>query len=354
MHISRRVLGVTLLASIAVFAFAGPLTPPVGPIAPTPGPEPRIAINAVNTPGDASISFKITQPGSYYLAGNLTGEASKHGIGIMVDGVTIDLNGFQLAGVPTSRNGIQGFVDGIKSITIRNGHVRDWGGSGVYIGGGSYGSSIGSRIENIIATGNAQTGITSGFYGTAGTIVNCTAYKNGQNGISASAATLIESCTAYDNAGNGITGSYGAVVISKCVAESNDGVGIYILYGSVIECASRSNKGDGIRVDTGCVVRGNSCAQNGSGAANDGANINVVGRDSRVEANNCTGADRGIEATDTGNIFLRNTCSGNTNNWEVVAGNRLVVVAAPSAAAVTGNSGGTALGSTDPNANYSY
>jgi hypothetical protein len=37
-----------------------------------------------------------------------------------------------------------------------------------------------------------------------------------------------------------------------------------------------------------------------------------------------------------------------------VAGNVILVVNATTAAAVTGNSGGTAPGSTDPNANFTY
>jgi len=80
----------------------------------------------------------------------------------------------------------------------------------------------------------------------------------------------------------------------------------------------------------------------------------VLGSDNRIEDNNCLSADRGIEVSATGNILLRNTCSGNTTNWEVIAGNRLLVVNAASAAAVSGNSGGASLGSTDPNANFTY
>ncbi|HYD01608.1 MAG TPA: hypothetical protein VEB22_10315, partial [Phycisphaerales bacterium] len=55
-------------AGAAVGFGAGPLNPPVGPVAPTAKPiaevEPRTAINAANTPGDADSLFRITQPGS--------------------------------------------------------------------------------------------------------------------------------------------------------------------------------------------------------------------------------------------------------------------------------------------------
>ena len=55
--------------------------------------EPRIAINTASTPGDADSVFRITQPGSYYLTGNTSGVAAKHGIEIDASDVTLDLMG---------------------------------------------------------------------------------------------------------------------------------------------------------------------------------------------------------------------------------------------------------------------
>src|SRR5262245_48602298 len=82
---------------------AGDLGPPAGPVAPTMKPltevEPRIAINATNTPGDADSLYRITQPGSYYLTGNVQGVASKSALEIDASGVTVDLMGFTLEGV---------------------------------------------------------------------------------------------------------------------------------------------------------------------------------------------------------------------------------------------------------------
>ena len=116
----------------------GSLTPPGAP-APTMKTldqiEPRVAINATNTPGDADSLFKITQPGSYYLTGNITGVAGKHGIEIAAPangpGVTIDLMGFELTGVPGSLDGIAATTAGARNIAIVNGAVRAWGGDGV-------------------------------------------------------------------------------------------------------------------------------------------------------------------------------------------------------------------------------
>ncbi len=78
-------------------AEAGPLNPPAAP-ASTPGPEPRIAVNAQNTPGNPDNLFRITQPGSYYLTGNIIGQSGRNGIQIAADNVTIDLMGFALLG----------------------------------------------------------------------------------------------------------------------------------------------------------------------------------------------------------------------------------------------------------------
>src|SRR5262252_4521225 len=89
-----------LLVLAASVALAGPLNPPPGPVASSyktlTEVEPRTAINAANTPGDSGCLFKITQPGSYYLAANVQGVAGKSGIDIASGNVTIDLNGFSL------------------------------------------------------------------------------------------------------------------------------------------------------------------------------------------------------------------------------------------------------------------
>src|SRR6185436_9128761 len=92
------VIAVPMLAVVA--ALAGPLDPPPGPIAPTyktlTEVEPRVALSAANTPGDANSIYRITRTGSYYLADHLFGQPGKHGIEIDANGVTIDLNGFDV------------------------------------------------------------------------------------------------------------------------------------------------------------------------------------------------------------------------------------------------------------------
>src|SRR5690349_6124499 len=85
----------------AVMVTAGPLTPPAGPVASSyktlSEVEPRIAINAANTPNlGFNAVYTIAQPGSYYLAGNLTGQSGNVGILVIASNVTIDLRGYTL------------------------------------------------------------------------------------------------------------------------------------------------------------------------------------------------------------------------------------------------------------------
>jgi hypothetical protein len=99
---------------------AGPLQPAVGPVVSTgktlTSLEPRTEINASNTPGDANSIFRITQPGSYYVSGNIAASGARSAIEIAASNVTIDLTGFTLSSFITN--------DGaINNITIRNGTV---------------------------------------------------------------------------------------------------------------------------------------------------------------------------------------------------------------------------------------
>jgi hypothetical protein len=122
-----------VLAASAGMLVAGPLTPPAGPVASTyktlTEVEPRIAVGPATTPGDTANVYRITQPGSYYLAGNLAVSTGKVGIRIESDGVTLDLNGFSIAGVAGSTVGVAcGAHDRIE---VRNGMIRGIDGVGL-------------------------------------------------------------------------------------------------------------------------------------------------------------------------------------------------------------------------------
>jgi parallel beta-helix repeat protein len=362
-HNPRRVT-ITALSTVALFAsaaflIAGPIDPPAGPVAPSyktlTEVEPRIAINDANTPGDSSSVLHITQPGSYYLTGNITGRVNQHGIKISASGVTIDLNGFQLVGAPSVAT-VSGIVEGaagLINITIRNGTVRNWSGGGVNLG-----STQGCTVHAVRAQGNTQNGIRTG---ERGIVTDCIASLNGV-GIEVSSA-VVSKCVAFRNTSDGITGGRGST-ITECVSHENDGHGITGglvgidgggAGGTIIGCVSRNNSSSGIRIGSRWLVLNNTCDNNGRNAS-DGANIFVIGQRNRIEGNHCTGADRGIDVDDTSNIIIRNTCSGNGTNWTIVAGNAVapIVNASTNAAAINGNTYAGSLGSTDPNANFTH
>jgi len=306
------IITVPILLLSAVWLYAGPLNPPAGPITSTyktlTEVEPRVAISLTNTPGDANSLFKITQPGSYYLTGNVTGVAAKHGIEIAVaangPSVTIDLMGFELAGVPGSLDGISVTATGTRNVAVHNGTVRAWGGDGIDVL-----NSTNNLLEDLRVEGNGGRGI---FAGNASTVTGCTASFNTADGISTASSSTVTGCTAY------------------------------------------ANTGDGIEVSGDCRVTDNTCENNGIG---DGAGIHATFSDNRIEGNNCTGADRGIDVDFPGNIIIKNTCSGNTINWTIVANNvcgPILDRTAPASAAISGNSAPDSTGSTHPNANFTY
>jgi hypothetical protein len=269
--------------------------------------EPRMEVNAANTPGDASSSFVIAGPGSYYLSSNLVGESGKTGIRIVTDDVTLDLNGFVMYGVTGSGNGI-GVGPGAtqKNIVVRNGTIRGWAadgiranaitnaqfenlrlsentGNGLYIAGGSSvrgctaegngdagfraqafisPSITGVTIQDCVAAKNQTQGINlSSTAADGSTVVNCTSSNNVADGIRTGKATVVNS-TAIGNGGDGIITGIDSTVVN-CGSMNNAGDGIEVNTASTIQhCNASDNDGDGIRASTGtvitsCVIRRN-------------------------------------------------------------------------------------------------
>jgi parallel beta-helix repeat protein len=268
-------------------ALAGPLDPPAGPPAPTGRFGPRTEIHAASTPGDADSLFKITQPGSYYLGGNVAGVAGKHGIEIDADDVTLDLNGFALTGVAGSLDGIVGgeFPATRTDVMIRNGTVADWGQNGIRF---ELGFNV--QLTDLRVARNAGRGILLEL-GAGNTVTNCAAIYNGLSGI---------------DAGNGST-------VNLCTVLYNEQDGIVVANGSsVTGCTSTQNGGDGIEVGSRSFIASNHCVENGPGAAS-GAGIHVVGNNSRIEGNNVSHNDRGIDVDGTNNIIVKNSASNNVD-----------------------------------------
>ncbi|MCL4220889.1 MAG: right-handed parallel beta-helix repeat-containing protein [Phycisphaerales bacterium] len=375
---STRVLVSAAALALSGSLQAGPLSPPSGPITSTMKPldqvEARTPITSETCPGNSQCVFRITQPGSYYLTANITVPAPKSGIRIASPGVTIDLNGFEIIGQAGSWSGVEfeNQAGSYPGTVVRNGKVRNCGGSGVHLFATG---TRGTIIEQVVATGNGQVGI---FVSDAGVLRHCSASQNLGGGFQAGTAnnSVVEHCVAYgndgsgfsivgqgglvrhcsaaENTGDGFTIGNGASIID-CIARGNDSVGIYLSNGSCVRNCTSSNNGlDGIRVSNDCQVVNNHCDNNGLGG--EGAGIRLMSSDNRVEGNHCVDGDRGISAESVGNIIIGNRCSGNTVNWYIVAGNSLgpIVSAGNNAAIISGNSAPGTLGSSDPHANFTY
>ncbi len=386
-------LAATGLLLTGAMLYAGPLVPPAGPVSSTYKTlhevEPRKAINTINTPGDSNSTFRITQPGSYYLTRNINGAPGKHGIKIEASGVTVDLNGFDVVGLTNTG----GLVDGVRgvspysSIKVINGSVRNWGSDGINLF-----DVTNSVVEEVLASGNGSNGISIGICSTISncssmantgygirpnancTISNCAATENTLDGIGAVGACVIRECAASQNR-NGIRAFIGAT-IDNCSAGSNSINGIKVSLDSsvasssvrgngasgiqvevsdcqITDCTAQYNSQNGIWCDDNNVIRGNTCDMNGFPGT--GAGVFAVGDRNRIEGNNCTGGSRGIDVVGIDNIIVQNTCRRNPINWNIQAGNSYgPTVVTPGGANVFGNSAPDTLGSTHSNANFTY
>lgn len=295
-------LALCVLAAATTPAHAGSLTPPAGPVTPTMKTldqvEPRTPINSTTTPGNSAATFRITQPGSYYLTGNVTGQPARHGISIESDNVTLDLMGFALLGGAGTFDGIN-IATFRDNIVIRNGHVRNWGGDGID-------AQIDSgRIEQITSVNNGGRGITnlastltttiracevrmSGsdgiLAGADATISDCTVRMPGGAGIVAGDNAVIERCTVHESTNDGIRVGRNAALntcavraagglaafsigpsatLTNCAAADAAAAGFLVAQGAALaHCAARDNSGPGFSLDDGaavsaCVASGN-------------------------------------------------------------------------------------------------
>lgn len=385
-----------MIAAATILSHAGPLDPPSGAIAPTyktlAEVEPRIAISIANTPGDSTSLFRISQPGSYYLTGNVQGVAGKHGIKITAAGVTLDLNGYELLGAAGMGDfdGITYLGPDVTNLTIRNGAVRRWGDRGIEVG--PYGGA--TLIEKITATDNVDTGISAN---SGSTVSHCVSNNNGGSGISVGAG-LVTSCSAMSNTGNGISVGQGGMVVN-CNSFLNEGYGVFTGFGALVEqctidnnglsginssngsrisncslisngehgifaynsiaienCTAVSNTLDGIHVGGGCTVRNNTTRGNGQGDT-PSAGIRATGSVNRIEGNHSGANDFGIYVQSTGNIIVRNTCANNTTAWVITSDNfygTIIDRSSESTSPVAGSSAADALGTTNANANFTH
>lgn len=230
------------------------------------------------------IPQNIVWPATVTLAGSFNGIAGAGGIGVAVDDVTIDLNGFSLIGAPGGTSGI--VVSGQRrNLTVRNGTLRNWPANGVDA----------ATVEN-------------------GLFEQLRLFNNGAVGLVAGAGALVRDCVARGN-GTGFSVSNGAR-ITDCTATSNQGAGFVVDAGTMITgCTASFNAGDGIRAGNSCQVQDNTCFSNINFIA--AAGIRVTGSDNSIKANLVLQNDRGLSVDAARNFIVHNTAKNNSINYVI-------------------------------------
>jgi hypothetical protein len=291
--------------------------------------EPRTPIS--------SAPITITQPGSYYLATNLTVSGGT-AIVIQANGVTLDLRGFTISSTAATAAGMAILLNGsVTNIAIYDGQIMSgvtnsstgiFGGSG-FVNGISAATPYNVRVKNISVCGVMNYGI---FLGANSSVAeSCVVNVAGNYGIFA----LTVSDSSVNNAGEtgiycytanncyAVTGTGGSGIYALSSAQNcygycdSPGAGIYTsqtqnCYGyntgsgegietvTAESCWGRSATGDGILATT---------AENCFGESTSSSTSNTGDGISTVNAENCYGEafgeGDGINAT-----AVANACTG--------------------------------------------
>lgn len=271
-------LGLFVIASITGVVSGGPLDPSAPPASTRPLVEPRLPISQ---PAPGGFPITISESGSYYLTDNITGESGQSGIVISASDVTLDLNGFTLAGVPGALTGIG--TNSVRNITVSGGILRGWPSSAIVTSDATH-----IRIREVTVQGNSvgtpSPAIVLG--GDAG-LFDCLVSDNGARGITMLGSAVVERCQITRNGAEGIVvaGSAGRVadntIADNGLAFSSSGIWI---------------QGGAIRV----VVEHNTIIDNS------GTGIFLEGFESIVLRNIARG--NGMDPTD--NYFISGPCTG--------------------------------------------
>lgn len=312
----------------------------------------------------SSVPYTITEPGSYYLTGNLT--STNHGIIIQANNVTLDLMGFTLAGDRgADEYGV--FLDGsgttpIRNVVVRNGNVQNFG-NGIRVE-----CARNSSFRHLLVAGNFSYGFF--LYGESGqcngnVIVDCSISENFSAGVflygesGECNGNAITRCALRGN-GYGVqvscnnTGQSNGNTITDCTAIEN-GYGIYLNGASgqcngnkIKDCNINASTAYGITLNSGGQCEGNAIV--GCTLRKNGTNgiylYSSIGN--TVKGNHVSGTtgttSYGIRCVSTsGNLIVCNTCVGQDNNFALGANDTFGPVVTASGA----------LSGTDPWANFS-
>jgi hypothetical protein len=348
---TRLLSAAAILGPLATAALlAGPLAPPAGPIAPTyktlAEVQPRTPVQSL--PGNADGLYVITQPGSYYLTGNIAASTvNQSAIRVMANDVTIDLCGFEIDGAGTAMAGIDAHQDtgAIAGLSVRNGSLANFWHAGINASGVTSCLFESVRVREPGGGICIQTGPSSVVHG-------CTV-QGGDLGVYAEQGTHVEDCAINAPAYDGLYVLQGCS-ITRCDVYAAGDYGIAAFQGdcSITDCVVRGgNKGirtggGGNRVER-CKVGqagiaifasfADTIVNNtlNSPAAGQGTGIYLPDGADRVEGNHVYGFDSGI-ATIASSSVNSNTMHSCTHPLNGQLG-PLVAPVVTSAAALAAN-----------------
>ncbi len=282
-------------------------------------------------------------------------------------GVTLDLNGFALIGVPGSLSGV---YTGAERVTVRNGTINAFNiGVDAYEAAGArfqdlsvqnptaqcFKASVGAVLENCFAqdgtigfdvfesamlincssrsasqygfevedgcTLKNCTAVSSqiGFFVHGpGVLTGCTSIHNTLDGYRADESAVMTDCTALDNVGVGFN-LQARCRATHCTARSNQ-YGFFVTEANaVVECTSSANSAYGIYVsgNSNTVERSTFHENTGSGL------YMPVGAGNSIDSNLFTyNGSYGVNVSAANNLFVRNRARSNTQgNYNIGAGN---------------------------------
>jgi hypothetical protein len=269
----------------------------------------------------------ILWPANVVVLGSLNGVAGEHGIVVAADGVTIDLAGQTLHGVPGSLDGIHVLEDNSDAhkhsdLFVFGGGIEHWDGTGIQAL-----KANNVRAKDLLIEENGEYGIRTGL---GAQITDCAILKNGDDGVRTGQDSLVQGVTSSFNAQDGFdlgnhtmildsvaseNGLFGirtgdGAMVRTCTASHNV-LGISVEIGATVaDCTVSFNTEVGIRTRDNGYILDNQCHANKSGI------VVLSGSGTRVDGNNLTSNSfAGLNCIGTDNLMIRNSAHANGSDF---------------------------------------
>jgi hypothetical protein len=210
------------------------------------GVDGTVLINQSTVMATGGFPYKITQPGSYRLSGNLTvPDANTTAIQVLTDNVTIDLNGFSIVG-PVVCSGFPS-VTSCSPVSTNAGFNPNAG-----VAAGSFDNIA---VVNGVVRGMGQFGII--LNGRGSIVRNMRAMSNGFIGIAVNAGSTVSGNTATANLSDGIFAPQSTVSGNAATQNGGRGLDVQCPSSVVSNTASGNAGGNLFTLGAGCAVANN-------------------------------------------------------------------------------------------------